>query len=56
MGTFKSSDGNLFTIVHHRTPRGVKVTLMGARYDALIIGTEDPDEVIAAITQWRSTT
>ena len=43
MGTFKSRDGNLFAVVHHQTPRGVKVTLTGAAYDTLIIGTEDPE-------------
>ena len=51
MGTFKSSrDGNLFAIVHHQTPRGVKVTLTGAAYDALIIGSEDPERMIATLT------
>ncbi len=51
MGTFKSGDGNLFATVHHQTPRGVKVTLMGAPYDALIIGTADPEAVVTALTQ-----
>jgi hypothetical protein len=51
MGTFKSNEGNVFAIVHHQTPRGVKVTLTGAAYDALIIGTEDPEAVVAALTQ-----
>ncbi len=51
MGTFKSRDGHLFATVHHQTPRGVKVTLTGAAYDTLIIGTEDPEAVVAAWTQ-----
>ncbi len=51
MGTFKSRDGNLFAVVHHQTPRGVKVTLTGAAYDTLIIGTEDPEAVVAALTR-----
>ena len=51
MGTFKSDDGNLFAIVHHQTPRGVKVTLTGTAYDALIIGMPDPEVVVTALTQ-----
>ena len=51
MGTFKSRDGNLFAVVHHQTPRGVKVTLTGTTYDALIIGSEDPERMIATLTQ-----
>lgn len=51
MGTFKSDEGNLFATVHHQTRRGVKVTLMGAPYDALIIGTADPEAVVTALTQ-----
>ena len=51
MGTFKSAEGNVFAIVHHQTPRGVKITLTGTAYDALIIGTEDPEAVVAALTQ-----
>jgi hypothetical protein len=51
MGTFKSGEGNIFAIVHHQTPRGVKVILMGAVYDALIVGTADPEAVVKKLTQ-----
>ncbi|POB11666.1 MAG: hypothetical protein C7B44_11515 [Sulfobacillus thermosulfidooxidans] len=51
IGTFKSANGTLFAAVHHHTPRGIKVTLLGEPYDTLIIGTPKPEEVIASLKQ-----
>lgn len=53
MGTFKSSEGTLFALVHHHTPRGVKVTLLGEPYDALIIGTPEPEDVVASLKPYQ---
>lgn len=49
MGTFMSGSETIFAIVHHQTKRGIKVTLTGEHYDALIIGTDSPEKVIAAL-------
>jgi hypothetical protein len=46
VGTFITSSGSrTFAVVHHDTPRGLVVRLEGARYDELIVGCEDPEEV-----------
>jgi hypothetical protein len=45
IGTFHGDGGRVFAAVHHSTPRGVRVTLEGANFDALVIGCEDPEEV-----------
>ncbi len=38
------SDGQrLFAVVHHDTPRGVRIELEGADYDAWIVGARDPE-------------
>ena len=46
IGTFRQADGKVFAAVHHDTPRGVKVVLEGANFDALVIGCADPEEVV----------
>jgi len=46
IGTFRDADGKVFAAVHHDTPRGVKVALEGANFDALVVGCEDPEEVV----------
>ncbi len=47
MGTFLLGSETTFAIVHHRNKRGIKVNLADARFNALIIGLDDPEEVIA---------
>jgi len=46
MGTFLSGSETTFAIVHHRHKRGIKVNLKDARFDALIIGLDDPESVL----------
>jgi hypothetical protein len=53
VGTFTSRDDKIFAVVHHDTPRGVRVRLEGARYDELIVGCEDPESVASLIGQAR---
>ncbi len=49
MGTFRSGSGTTFAIVHHQNKRGIKVNLADARFTALIIGVDDPEDVIARL-------
>lgn len=35
----------LFAVVHHATPRGVRVDFEGTDYDAWIVGSDDPEGV-----------
>ena len=42
IGTFRDADGKVFAAVHHDTPRGVKVALEGANFDALVVGWRIP--------------
>jgi hypothetical protein len=46
IGTFRGGTGKVFAAVHHDTPRGVRVALEGANFDALVVGCEDPEEVV----------
>jgi len=49
IGTFRSNDRKTFAVVHHDTPRGVRVRLTDARFDELVIGCDAPEAVVAAI-------
>ncbi len=49
IGTFTSRGAKIFAVVHHNTPRGVRVDLEGARFDELIVGCDDPETVAAAL-------
>ena len=49
IGTFTSRDAKIFAVVHHDTPRGVRVNLEGAQFDQLIVGCDDPEAVAAAL-------
>ncbi len=51
IGTFSSRDDKIFAVVHHDTPRGVRVDLEGAQYDELIVGCDDPEAVAAILRQ-----
>jgi hypothetical protein len=35
----------LFAVVHHDTPRGVRVNFEGGDYDAWIVGSSDPESL-----------
>jgi hypothetical protein len=49
IGTFTSRDAKVFAVVHHDTPRGVRVNLEGAQFDEMIVGCDDPEAVAAAL-------
>ncbi|WP_067618001.1 hypothetical protein [Alicyclobacillus acidiphilus] len=50
MGTFVSNnEGTSFAMVHHQHKRGLKITLKGAPYDALIVGVDDPEKVVRSL-------
>ena len=49
IGTFTSRDAKTFAVVHHDTPRGVRVNLEGAQFDEMIVGCDDPEAVAAAL-------
>jgi hypothetical protein len=51
IGTFTSRNSHIFAVVHHNTPRGVRVTLEGAQFDELIVGCDDPESVVATLRQ-----
>jgi hypothetical protein len=53
IGTFSSHDDKIFAVVHHDTPRGVRVRLEGAQFDELIVGCDDPESVAAIVGQPR---
>ncbi|MGH7610987.1 MAG: hypothetical protein ACREN4_03100 [Candidatus Dormibacteria bacterium] len=48
VGTWTGSEGETFAVEHHGS-RGIVVTLEGARYQQLVIGCEQPEEVAARI-------
>ncbi len=49
IGTFSSRDAKIFAVVHHDTPRGLRVNLEGAQFDEMIVGCDDPEAVAAAL-------
>ena len=51
IGTFTSRKAKIFAVVHHDTPRGVRVSLENAAYDELIIGCLDPESVADQLTR-----
>ena len=38
-----ASFGTTFAVVHHDTPRGLRVRLEGAAFDQLLVGCDDPE-------------
>jgi hypothetical protein len=49
IGTFVGRGTKSFVVVHHDTPRGVRVKLEGATHDEWIVGAADPEAVVAPI-------
>lgn len=41
----------LFAVVHHDTPRGVRIDFDGTHYDAWIVGSTDPESLKHRIEQ-----
>ncbi|HXW79565.1 MAG TPA: hypothetical protein VEJ84_08700 [Acidimicrobiales bacterium] len=51
IGTYSGGPDNqkTFAVVHHDHPRGVKVRLEGARFDLLVISSEDPAAAVSEL-------
>ncbi len=49
MGTFVAREGKTFAIVHHQTKRGVEVILRNESFATLIVGAEDPEQLVASL-------
>jgi asparagine synthetase B (glutamine-hydrolysing) len=49
IGSFRGDGKKTFAVVHHKTTRGVRVTLEGEDFDELVVGCEDPEEVAREI-------
>lgn len=49
MGTFTSGEETIFAIVHHHTKRGIKVILKETAFDVLIVGVDDPEQVVFSL-------
>ncbi len=51
IGTFTSRTAKIFAVVHHDTPRGVRVTLGGDHFDEIIVGCPHPEIVAESLRQ-----
>lgn len=49
----RSGGERFFAAVHHDTPRGIRVSFAGLDYDAWIVGTADPEGLVARINETR---
>ncbi len=49
VGTFVQRGQRTFAVVHHDTPRGIRVRLRDAPYDQLLVGSADPEAVVAQL-------
>lgn len=45
VATVRSDGQKIFAVVHHDTPRGVRINFEGADYDAWIVGSPDPESL-----------
>jgi hypothetical protein len=50
VGTYRASGRKLFAVVHHDHRRGVRLRFSGADYDEVIVGCDDPEDVVARLT------
>lgn len=50
VGTYRHDGGKSFAVIHHDTPRGVRVALQGADFTELIVGCTEPETVAARIS------
>jgi hypothetical protein len=51
MGTFVHDGEQTFAVVHHDTPRGVRVRFAGGSFAELLVGCADPEATAASITK-----
>lgn len=47
----RTHGARLFAVVHHETPRGVRINFAGTDYDAWIVGSADPESLKTRIEQ-----
>jgi hypothetical protein len=50
VGTFISRDGKSFLVIHHGEREGVRLTLKGMAYGEVLIGNNDPDDLVAQLS------
>ncbi len=49
VATIRGHGKKIFVVIHHDTPRGVRIVLEGASYDEWIVGCLDPEAVVATL-------
>lgn len=49
VATVHTRGERLFAVVHHETPRGLRIDFEGTDYDAWIVGCADPEAVKATL-------
>lgn len=53
VATIHADGKKIFAVVHHTTPRGVRIELEGSSFDEWIVGCADPEGVKSRIDQHR---
>jgi hypothetical protein len=53
VGTYRSGGKKLFAVVHHNTPRGVRLRFDGGEFEEVIVGCDDPESIAAALSEGR---
>jgi hypothetical protein len=51
VAVIETGSEKLFAVVHHDTPRGLRIDFAGADYDAWIVGSPDPEGLKSRIEQ-----
>ncbi len=49
VGTIRGAHKKVFAVVHHDTPRGVRITLNDQDQDEWVVGCTNPEDLIAKI-------
>ncbi len=49
VGTIRGRNSRKFAAVHHDTPRGLRVRLDGTSFDEWIVGSQNPEAVLARL-------
>lgn len=49
VGVMTTRDERVFAVVHHDTPRGVRINFEGTKYDAWIVGCQEPEALKSSI-------
>ncbi len=51
VGTWRTAREKQFAVLHHDTHRAVRVVLEGAEWNELLVGSHDPEAVVAELTR-----